>query len=273
MTLPRVLVLTGYGLNCDNETVYACKKAGMAASRVHINELIDGGVDLFDFQLMVFGGGFSWGDEHGGGVIQSVRMQTALGDGVHRFIEKGHLLLGICNGFQVLVNWGLLPGFENNYSQRQVALTANNCGNFRNQWVTLRINPNSPSVFTKGMDQIDLPVRHGEGRFFAEDEVVDRLIQNDQVVMQYADENGRAAQGVFPQNPNGSLADIAGICDPTGRVFGLMPHPEAYNHVANHPDWPRDKIVTQRESGKKEPHPVTGINIFENVAVYLNKHM
>lgn len=269
MRNPKALVLTGYGLNCDNETVYACEKANLAASRVHINALIDGDVDLFDFQLMVFGGGFSWGDEHGAGVIQAVRMKTSLGDAMRLFIEKGNLVLGICNGFQTLVNLGLLPGFENDYSLRQVALTANDCGNFRDQWVALKINPDSPSIFTKGLDQIDLPVRHGEGKFFAEDGVVEQLVQNNQVVMQYANGNGVSANGKFPQNPNGSLADIAGICDPTGRVFGLMPHPEAYNHAANHPDWPRNKVRVKRGLAEKESNSLTGIKLFENAAAYL----
>lgn len=273
MKQPNALVLTGYGLNCDNETVYACEKAGIVANRVHINALIDGDVELFDFQLMVFGGGFSWGDEHGAGVIQAVRMRTGLGDAIRHFIEKGNLVLGICNGFQTLVNLGLLPGFENDYSQRHVALTANDCGNFRNQWVTLKINSNSPSVFTHGIDQIDLPVRHGEGKFFAEDAVVEKLIQNNQVVMQYADTHGQPAKGEFPSNPNGSLADIAGICDPTGRVFGLMPHPEAYNHPANHPDWPRIKVITQRGVADKRLNPSTGIKLFENAAAYLKAHI
>lgn len=269
MKNPKALVLTGYGLNCDNETVYACEEAGMTANRVHINALIDGDVDLFDFQLMVFGGGFSWGDEHGAGVIQAVRMKTSLGDAMRLFIEKGNLVLGICNGFQTLVNLGLLPGFENDYSRRQVALTANDCGNFRDQWVTLKINSDSPSVFTHGIDQIDLPIRHGEGKFFAEKAVVEQLIQNNQVVMQYADANGHPASGQFPPNPNGSLADIAGICDPTGRVFGLMPHPEAYNHRANHPDWPRKKVIAHRGSTGKALNPLTGIKLFENAATYL----
>ena len=269
MQNPKALVLTGYGLNCDNETVYACEKAGMTANRVHINALIDGDVDLFDFQLMVFGGGFSWGDEHGAGVIQAVRMKTGLGDAMRLFIEKGNLVLGICNGFQTLVNLGLLPGFENDYRQRQVALTANDFGNFRDQWVSLTINAESPSVFTKEIDLIDLPVRHGEGKFFAEKEIVDRLNQNHQIVMQYANGSGKPANGQFPQNPNGSLADIAGICDPTGRVFGLMPHPEAYNHEANHPDWPRKKVLSQRGVVDKRHNPWTGIKLFENAVAYL----
>lgn len=273
MQSPKALVLTGYGLNCDNETVYACEKAGMVANRVHINSLIDGDVDLFDFQTMVFGGGFSWGDEHGAGVIQAVRMKTGLGDDMRLFIEKGNLVLGICNGFQTLVNLGLLPGIENDYSRRQVAIMANDCGNFRDQWVTLKVNSGSPSIFTKGINQIDLPVRHGEGKFFAEERIVGHLISNNQVVMQYANGDGQPANGQFPPNPNGSLADIAGICDPTGRVFGLMPHPEAYNHPANHPNWPRNKVMAKRGLAETESNSLTGIKLFENAAAYLKDNL
>ena len=145
----KVLVLTGYGLNCDHETAYAFELAGASPVRVHINSLIDGSVSLHGFQIMVFGGGFSWGDDHGAGVIQAVRMRTNLGDKILDFIAKGNLVIGICNGFQTLVNLGLLPGLDQNYTARSVALTHNECGNFRDQWVNLKVNPNSPCLFTK----------------------------------------------------------------------------------------------------------------------------
>lgn len=265
----KVLVLTGYGLNCDHETAYAFELAGASPVRVHINSLIDGSVSLQEFQIMVFGGGFSWGDDHGAGVIQAVRMRTNLGDKILDFIAKGNLVIGICNGFQTLVNLGLLPGLDKNYTARSVALTHNECGNFRDQWVNLKANPNSPCVFTKGMDCAELPVRHGEGRFYAEKTVLDRLISNQQIVLRYALPDGSPAKGAFPHNPNGSLADIAGICDPTGRVFGLMPHPEAYNHVCNHPDWTRQKEKANR-SGKAEKSAMTpGIRIFRNAVAFM----
>jgi len=135
----RALVLTGYGLNCDDETAYALRLAGSDAHRVHINALIHGSVNLTDFQIMVFGGGFSWGDDHGAGVIQAVRMKTNLGDKILEFIDAGNLVIGICNGFQTLVNLGLLPGFDHDYTRRSVALTFNDCGNFRDDWVTLKV--------------------------------------------------------------------------------------------------------------------------------------
>jgi phosphoribosylformylglycinamidine synthase len=270
MTKVKALVLTGYGLNCDHETAYAFELAGVTADRVHINSLIDGSASLDDYQILAFGGGFSWGDDHGAGVIQAVRMKTNIGDRIVEFIEKGNLILGICNGFQALVNLGLLPGFERDYHSRSVSLTYNDCGNFRNDWVTLKINPDSPCIFTRGIDRIDLPVRHGEGKFYAESATIKRLIDDQQVVFQYALPDGRTAEGLFPFNPNGSIRDIAGICDPTGRVLGLMPHPEAYNHVTNYPNWTRRKEILKR-SGKPVRQDITpGISVFKNAADYLS---
>ena len=260
----NVLVLTGYGLNCDHETAYAFELAGANASRVHINSLIDGSIVLDDFQIMVFIGGFSWGDDHGAGVIQAVRMKTHLGDRLLSFVEGGNLVMGICNGFQTLVNLGLLPGFDHNYQTRSLALAFNDCGNFRNQWVNLKVNAESPCIFTRGIEQAEFPVRHGEGKFFADSDTIDRLIENNQVALQYALADGSPAGGRFPDNPNGSLHDIAGICDPTGRIFGLMPHPEAYNHRTNHPDWTRTKEIAKRRGADPENDLTVGIRMLKN---------
>ncbi|PID39111.1 MAG: phosphoribosylformylglycinamidine synthase [Proteobacteria bacterium] len=266
---PNVLVLTGFGLNCDHETAYAFELAGAKARRAHINTLIDGDVDLKDFQILAFGGGFSWGDDHGAGVIQALRLKTHLGEALLDFVDAGKLVIGICNGFQTLVNLGLLPGIDGDYTQRTVALTYNDCGNFRDQWVRLIVDPDSPCVFTKGMDGIELPVRHGEGKFYTQPAILNQLADNHQIAMQYATAGGRPAGGAFPDNPNGSLMDIAGICDPSGRVFGLMPHPEAYNHVTNHPDWTRwVHERPQTEQGASETVGA-GIGIFSNAVAYL----
>lgn len=267
MSRINALVLTGYGLNCDHETAYALELAGACAARVHINDLIDRKAKLGDFQILVFGGGFSWGDDHGAGVIQAVRLKTNIGGDILEFIEKGNLVLGICNGFQTLVNLGLLPGFDHDYQTRSVALVHNDCGNFRNDWVRLKVNSNSPCIFTQGLDFFELPIRHGEGKFYADQLVLDRLEQNNQVVLRYASKDGSPAHGEFPFNPNGSVRDIAGICDSTGRVFGMMPHPEAYNNWTNHPDWTRQKRRNQR--GAPDSKPTAGIRIFKNAVTYL----
>ncbi|HEA66196.1 MAG TPA: phosphoribosylformylglycinamidine synthase subunit PurQ [Desulfobacterales bacterium] len=260
----NVLVLTGYGLNCDHETAHSVSIAGGKSHRVHINSVLDQTVAIDQFQIIVLGGGFSWGDDHGAGVIEAVRLKKILGESIIEFVEKGNLVLGICNGFQTLVNMGLLPGFDGDYQTRSVAVTYNDCGNFRNDWIRLKINPASPCIFTKGLDQIELPVRHGEGKFYSTDSITERLFQNNQVAVQYAMSDGSLANGRFPYNPNGSIHDIAGICDPTGRIFGLMPHPEAFNHPTNHPDWLRKREIAKRRGERMDDVPILGIRIFQN---------
>jgi phosphoribosylformylglycinamidine synthase len=271
MNAVKVLVLTGYGLNCDHETAYAFELAGAKAVRVHINELISASVDLGDFQVMVFVGGFSWGDDHGAGVVQAVRLKTNVGDKILKFIEKENLVLGICNGFQTLVNLGLLPGIDRDYQSRSVALAFNDCGNFRDDWVTLKVNPKSPCIFTRGLDVLELPVRHGEGKFYTDESTYERLIQGNQVAIQYALPDGTPAEQQFPYNPNGSVDDVAGICDPSGRIFGLMPHPEAYNHATNHPDWTRAKEIKKRQTGQPEIEQTLGIRMLKNAVDFILK--
>jgi len=267
----NVLIMTGFGLNCDNETAYAFQLAGANTRFVHINTLIDADTRLEDFQIMVFIGGFSWADDHGAGVVQAVRLKTNVGDRILKFVDRGNLVLGICNGFQTLVNLGLLPGFNGNYARRSVALTFNDCGNFRDQWVYLRANPASPCVFTRGIDMAELPVRHGEGKFYASDDTLGRLLEKNQIALQYADAAGNPARGRFPFNPNGSLQDVAGICDPTGRIFGLMPHPEAYNHWSNHPDWTRGREKIRRLGQTIESGPTVGIRMLQNAVDYVSE--
>jgi phosphoribosylformylglycinamidine synthase len=262
-------VLTGFGLNCDGETAFALEAAGGEPERIHLNTLIDGQKNLRDFQIFVVGGGFSWGDDHGAGVIMAMRIKHRMSDTLREFVDRGGLVLGICNGFQVLVNLGLLPLFDPPELRREVALIGNDCGNFRDQWVNLAINRSSPCVFTRGMDTLELPVRHGEGKLYAEPAVMQRLEAQNQVIMRYAMPDGTPAQGTFPYNPNGSVRDIAGICDPTGRIAGLMPHPEANNHVTNHPDWTVWKEKCRR-AGKTLPEEGDGIRLFRNAIEFFS---
>lgn len=269
---PKALVLTGYGLNCDWETTYAFELAGAEAHRIHINQLLMGEklgevARLEDYQILAFIGGFSWGDDHGAGVVLATRLLYNMGEELLAFIESGNLVIGICNGFQALVNLGLLPGLDGDYRSRQVALIWNDCGSFRDQWVNLQVQKDSPCVFTKGLDHLELSIRHGEGKFYAEKPVINRLLEDNQVVLRYADSEGNPANGRFPENPNGSLEDIAGVCDPTGRVFGLMPHPEAFNHWTNHPNWTRQK-ENYRRRGEPYPQEGCGIQVFRNAVEY-----
>jgi phosphoribosylformylglycinamidine synthase len=267
MSPVSALVLTGFGLNCDLETAYAMTAAGARADRAHLNSLVHGEKKLGDYQIFVIGGGFAWGDDHGAGVIMAMRIKHRMKDEILSFVEKGGLVMGICNGFQVLVNLGLLPGFEPRALKREVALINNDCGSFRDQWVNLEVNRSSPCVVTRGIETIELPVRHGEGKFYAEPEVLQKLLARNQVVIRYARPEGGQAGGVFPYNPNGSVDDIASICDPTGRVMGLMPHPEAFNHWTNHPDWTALKEKCKRE-GKPFPEEGQGIKLFRNAVGY-----
>ena len=268
MSPVKTLVLTGYGLNCDYETAYAFELAGARSQRVHINSLVDGSVPLDGFQILAFIGGFSWGDDHGAGVVQAVRMKTRMGDRLLDFIEKGRLIIGICNGFQCLVNLGLLPGIGGDYARRSVALTHNDCGNFRDDWVHLCVDTSTNCVFTKGLEHLELPIRHGEGKFVTDPQTLESLQANGQIAVRYATAEGAPANGTFPHNPNGSMGDIAGICDSSGRVFGLMPHPEAYNHWTNHPQWPLLKEKIKRGQVPSNAPITPGIQLLKNAVDY-----
>ena len=193
----------------------------------------------------------------------AMRLKHRLGDEILEFVQGGGIVLGICNGFQVLVNLGILPGFVPGELRREVALINNDCGGFRDQWVKLRVNTDSPCVLTRGMKTLEFPVRHGEGKFFAEPAVLDRLAAGGQIILRYAGLDGNPAGGAFPCNPNGSIDDIAGICDPTGRVVGLMPHPEAFNSITNHPHWTLQR-ETARRAGYALPEEGAGIAFFRN---------
>ncbi|MBF0551759.1 MAG: phosphoribosylformylglycinamidine synthase subunit PurQ [Deltaproteobacteria bacterium] len=278
MKTAKAMVLTGFGLNCDYETDHALKLVGAESRRVHINELIKGDksgqrVDLSEFHLLVFDGGFSWGDDHGAGVVMATRFRSHLGRQLDQFIADGKLIMGICNGFQVMVNLGLLPGLDGDYHSRTVALIPNDSGIFRDDWIYLAMNTESPCVFTNGLEFMPLPVRHGEGKLYASPAMIDRLKKQNLTVCTYARPDGNPANGQFPFNPNGSLADIAGICDPTGRIFGLMPHPEAYNHWTNHPTWTRTKETLKRQGLPCPDGPGDGIKIFSNAVNYIRTNL
>ncbi len=273
----RALVLTGYGLNCDYETDFSLKQAGADSDRVHFNDLMveknnstEGGLEKY--HILVFGGGFSWADDHGAGVVMAARLRYGIGEKIEEFVRQGKLVIGICNGFQALVNLGLLPGFDDDYKSREVALIHNDSGNFVDTWVKLRTVNDSLCVFTRGISNIELPIRHGEGKFYAPKDTIDRLIRENQVVLRYADNNGKPAENKWPFNPNGSLYDIAGICDSTGRVLGIMPHPEAYNHYTNHPDWVLKREKMSRMNKNIEQEEGEGISIFRNAVEYIRKN-
>jgi phosphoribosylformylglycinamidine synthase len=269
---PKALVLYGYGLNCDYETAFALNRAGAEAVRVHTTDLLKNPPLLWDYHLLAVPGGFSWGDDHGAGVILALRLKLALGAALQEFIDAGRLCIGICNGFQVLVNLGILPNLPGRTGERLTALIPNDCGNFRDAWVTLKALP-SKCVFTQGLELLELPIRHGEGKFYADGPVLAELADRGQIVLKYATPSGKPAMGRFPYNPNGALMDIAGICDPTGRVLGLMPHPEAHISATQHPHWTTAKEEWRRR-GEPYPEPAgAGLTIFQNAVQYLQDAM
>ena len=260
--MPRALVITGFGLNCEAETSHALRLTGWDVDRVHLNDLLATPDRLGDSQLLVVIGGFSYGDHVGAGRALAIRLRYGLSDELSRFVRDGGLVLGICNGFQVLCKLGLLPGFEpfSRSTRQLVTLTHNDSGVFRNDWVRLRVDPESPCVFTRGLTTLEVPVRHGEGKFLtADDAVLRRLQENRQIVYRYCDEQGEPTMA-FPDNPNGSVDAIAGICDPEGRIFGTMPHPEAFIFAEQHPQAARLAAL-----GEPLPEP-QGLSIFQNAA-------
>lgn len=259
---PKVLILTGYGINCDIETQHAFKLAGADAERVHLTDLINGTRKLEDFQVLALPGGFSFGDDIASGKVLANMIKYNLGEGMQEFIDEGKLVIGICNGFQAMVKMGLLPAFNGNYASQDVTLTFNDSGRFEDRWVCLKSNQRSKCVFTKGIDSIYLPVRHGEGKFVTRNpQVLEGLKKGNHIVFRYVDREGRSAG--YPYNPNGSVDNVAGICDEAGRVFGMMPHPEAFQHRTNHPRWTREEL----------PEEGAGVTIFRNAVEYAKERL
>jgi phosphoribosylformylglycinamidine synthase I len=232
MLAPRALVLRGPGTNCDHETAHAFERAGGLSRRVHVQALAEKPTVLDDFQIFCIPGGFSYGDDIASGRILALELGQRLGEALRQFHDRGGLILGICNGFQVLLQTGLLLAGPDDGSSRQATLAHNTSGRFVDCWVHLQAKAGR-CVFLQGLSRFELPVAHAEGRFVTSTEsaleVFDRA---GQLVLRYADDDaGR------PTNPNGSARDVAGVCDPTGRILGLMPHPERFIEATQHPAW------------------------------------
>jgi len=269
---PKVLVLSGYGINCERETQFAFELAGAEAEIVHVNDIINGEKNLKDYQIMAFPGGFSYGDDTGSGNAMANKIRLNLWEDLMQFIKSGKLIIGICNGFQVLVNLGLLPALKGEYGQRKAALAFNNSARYECRWVHLK-NQSSKCVFVKNIDKLYVPVAHGEGKFFVDDSVLEELKRNDQIVFSYTLPNGEAAGGEFPFNPNGALQDIAGICDETGRILGMMPHPERAIFSANFPHFQRLKEKAKRNGTEVSEHYEPAVDIFRNAVEYVKKEL
>lgn len=266
MSKVSALVITGYGTNCEVECAHAAREGGAdEVTVIHFSALQTGEKRLPDYNFLIFPGGFMDGDDLGSAQAAAQRWQYAknsagepLLEQLRAFMDKGGIAIGICNGFQLMVKLGLLPALGGKYFERQSSLAHNASARYEDRWCHLKVNKSSPCVFTKGLDMLYFPVRHGEGRFVAKDETtLDEIERNNQIVLQYAHPESGAITQEYPYNPNGAGRAIAGICDPSGRIFGLMPHPEAFNHSTNHPGWSRGESAT------------LGTVLFENGVRYL----
>lgn len=258
MVKPKVCVLRSAGTNCDKETAAAFSLAGADTQFLHINNLVSGTKPLDDFHILALPGGFSYGDDVASGKIFANELRFKLADSLRKFIAEGKLIIGICNGFQILVKSGMLPGSEE--LKQDTSLIINDSGKFESRWVYLK--PQGRCVWTKGLEKIIyLPVAHGEGKFVTGDkDSLNRLKKNKQIVFQYCDLRGKLSG--YPDCPNGSTENIAGICDETGRILGLMPHPERHIFSAQHP---RNFNLKSREGD--------GLQIFKNGVRYVKENL
>lgn len=257
MTAPRILILRAPGTNCDHETAHAFTLGGGRPERVHVNRLVESPRALDDFQILCLPGGFSFGDDLAAGRIFASLLRNQLGDALREFRDKDRLILGICNGFQVLMQTDLLLEPDPETGRRHATLAANQHGRFEDRWVHLRMTP-GVCAFVRKDEVITLPIAHGEGNFLVESpSQLDVWEAEGRLAARYVDERGQP--GGFPINPNGSMGNVAGLCDRTGRVFALMPHPERHVYPHQHPRW------TRRPS---QPAEGDGLSIFRHAVDY-----
>ncbi|MGD8352836.1 MAG: phosphoribosylformylglycinamidine synthase subunit PurQ [Pseudomonadota bacterium] len=266
-TKPRAVVISGNGTNCEREAAEACRLGGFDAEIVHISRFLSGETALDGYHFLNLTGGFLDGDDLGSAMVQANRLKYGVvaGSGERvldqllRFMGSGKPVLGVCNGFQLMVKMGILPGLKEGFEQT-VTLTFNDSGRFEDRWVTLLVDEESPCIFTRAIRHVTLPVRHGEGKFIVSDEpVLKDLNDGHLIAVRYMDpETGKATMN-YPENPNGSVEAVAGICSPSGLLFGMMPHPEAYLHRVNHPRWTREGL----------PDEGAGVAFFKNAYEYV----
>lgn len=250
----RVIILTGYGINADKELQWAFNLAGGKADLVHLEDLIENQKLLNGYQILAFPGGFSFGDHIASGKVIANIIKYNLLENIKEFIERKKLIIGICNGFQIITKLGLVPNIDGKYNQG-CSLIENNSAKFEDRWVWVK-NTQKNSIWLNKITQLYLPVRHGEGKFITKDKIIlDDIEQNNQISLKYIDPSNESVK--YPFNPNGSVLDIAGITNKTGTVFGLMPHPEAFLFKENHPNWTENIQIEH-----------TGLEIFKNGIKY-----
>ncbi len=258
---PRTLILRTAGVNCDRETAHAFELAGATPEFLHVNQLLKQPQLLDDYQLLAIPGGFSYGDDIAAGRIFANQIRHHLAEAFASFIAAQKPIIGICNGFQVLVKTDLLPGQVGGATGQSCTLAHNDCGRFVDRWVHLA-GRSKKCVWTAGVDRLELPIAHGEGKFTPADNAVRQALwDNDQVALVYTRADGHPVGGQFPDNPNGSTDDIAGVCDASGLVFGLMPHPERFVDAVQHPAWTRRGATGAGQ----------GLAIFQNAVRYVTQ--
>ncbi len=260
----KVLVFSGYGLNCEEETKHAFELAGAEVDLIHINDLITSPKQLKKYQIMAFPGGFSYGDDTGSGNAFAQKVKNHLWKEIKEFVNDKKLVIGICNGFQILSNLGLLPALSFEYGERQVALLHNDSARYSDRWVDLKIENDSP--WLRGINTFSTAVSHGEGKLFADKETLELMKEKKLIALKYF--QGEICEyQQLEKNPNGAVEDIAGITDESGRIFGLMPHPERGMFFTHLPNWPLLKEEYKR-NGKKLPRFEAGLQIFKNAVDY-----
>ena len=270
----RAVVISGNGTNCEREVANACRLAGAeVVDIVHVAELLSGRARLDDYHFLNLAGGFLDGDDLGSAKAGANRLihaavrdsEETLSEQLQRFIADGKLIMGVCNGFQLMTKMGLLPALGGDYKRQSATLTFNDGGRFEDRWCYLKVDQDSPCVFTCGLEGLYLPVRHGEGKFVVEnDSVLQQIETKHLAVVKYSDPEYQAPVMEYPLNPNGSVAAIAGICDESGRLFGLMPHPEAYTHRTHHPRWTREPDLAEEGMG---------LSLYNNAVKYIREKL
>ena len=256
MPSPHVLILRAPGTNCDKESAFAFQKAGAKTETLHVNRLLEEPRLVDRFQILCLPGGFSYGDDVAAGRILANQIEHHLADAMARFKADGKLILGICNGFQVMIKSGILLPPEPGKGP-PATLTLNDSGRYEDRWVRLRAE--GQCVFLRGIESMYLPVAHGEGKFITRDAaVLDELDKAGQLVLRYVSQRNGGGPVTFPDNPNGSLGHVAGLCDASGRVLGLMPHPERHIDPTQHPRWTRGEAAVVGD----------GLQVFVNAVGY-----
>ncbi|HOO82051.1 MAG TPA: phosphoribosylformylglycinamidine synthase subunit PurQ [Alphaproteobacteria bacterium] len=261
----KVLVLAGYGLNCEEETLHGFEHAGLSGQIRHINDLIENPKELETAEILAIPGGFSYGDDTGAGNAYAQKLKLALWEPLQKFIARDTLAIGICNGCQILTNLGLNPPTGTPYGERKIAVTYNETARYQCRWIDLKITSSSP--WLSGIEHMHLPVAHGEGRFMMDEGTLKTLQNNSQIAAQYIKPGGTPANGEFPYNPNGSLSDIAAITDETERILTIMPHPERGMFTSQRDDYMQIKDAARRK-GQAVNETADGMALFTNAARY-----